>query len=117
MCSLLTNFHIVFTTDPLIRTDAQLAVALGQRGHVVILGPESALTAIVERHHNVRTNHLRVSMAAGNTERHVLVLPDTPNQLDDDEVIHHLPHHVEFTAQQLFAVDIRRFARGLCYHR
>ena len=56
-------------------------------------------------------------MAAGNTERHVLVLPDTPNQLDDDEVIHHLPHHVEFTAQQLFAVDICRFAGGLCYHR
>lgn len=85
---------IVLPPNPLVRTHTLLAVALGVRGYVVVLGDEFAGCIVVSSYNHVPADHLRLSIAAGQPERHVLVLPYETRQPDLYILAEHLPFHL-----------------------
>lgn len=53
---MLTNNNIIATANPLVWTNAQFSVTLGQSGNVIVFGSEDSGGRIVESDHNIGLN-------------------------------------------------------------
>ena len=107
---------VVLAADPVIRTDALLAVALRVVGYVVVVGDELVGLLVVSDDDDVGAAHLRLALHARDTERHVLIVPYAPGHAYLHVLAHRLPLHLHLAVQQLDAVAQLRWrcAARLC---
>lgn len=69
--------------------------------HVVVFDAECTSLAVVERHHDVTSNHIGATLLPTETERHVLVFSHSCCQLYKHHVTLQLPLNLQASIQQL----------------